>query len=104
MPTIKSGCTTRAATSRRTKRSRLTIGTCGNMTLINLQQIDKVYRLGDTDVPVLKNVSLTVKAGEYVALMGASGSGKTTLMNLLGCLDTPTSGSYCLDGTEVGQL
>ena len=71
------------------------------MPLIELRNIDKTYRLGDVDVPVLKNVSLSIERGEFVALMGASGSGKTTLMNLLGCLDRPTAGSYRFDGVEV---
>ncbi len=74
------------------------------MSLIELQHIDKTYRLGERDVPVLKAVSLQIRQGEFVALMGASGSGKTTLMNLLGCLDQPTSGSYRFDDCEVGKL
>ena len=74
------------------------------MSLIELQHIDKTYRLGDVDVPVLKDVSLKIGQGEFVALMGASGSGKTTLMNLLGCLDQPTAGSYRFEDLEVAQL
>jgi ABC-type lipoprotein export system ATPase subunit len=74
------------------------------MELITLQDIYKTYFLGEVDVPVLKGVSLEISEGEMVALMGASGSGKTTLMNLLGCLDRPTSGRYWLDGEEVSQL
>ena len=73
-------------------------------TLLELQHIDKTYRLGDVDVPVLKDVSLTIRRGEFVALMGASGSGKTTLMNLLGCLDQSTAGSYRFGDMEVAQL
>ena len=64
----------------------------------------KVYVLGDTELHALDGVSLTVEPGEFVAIMGASGSGKSTLMNVLGCLDRPTSGSYVLDGQEVSRL
>jgi ABC-type lipoprotein export system ATPase subunit len=74
------------------------------MDLIVLRDIQKTYYLGEIDVPVLMGVSLDIKAGEMVALMGASGSGKTTLMNLLGCLDRPTGGTYWLDGEEVSML
>jgi ABC-type lipoprotein export system ATPase subunit len=74
------------------------------MDLIKLDDIRKTYFLGQVDVPVLKGVSLAIGRGEMVALMGASGSGKTTLMNILGCLDRPTSGAYWLDGREVGKL
>jgi len=74
------------------------------MELIELQHICKTYHMGDFDVPVLKDVSLTVVPGELVALMGASGSGKSTLINILGCLDRPSSGQYWLDGQEMTRL
>src|SRR5262249_25242258 len=74
------------------------------MDLIALRDIRKTYHLGEVDVPVLKGISLNVAHGELVALMGASGSGKSTLMNLLGCLDRPTSGEYWLNGQEISRF
>lgn len=72
--------------------------------LITCMDLWKIYRLGDVEVQALRGVTLSIDRGEYVAVMGASGSGKSTLMNILGCLDTPTRGTYHLDGQEIGRL
>lgn len=74
------------------------------MALIELIDVSKVYDLGEVKVEALKNLSLTIKEGEYVALVGPSGSGKSTLMNIVGCLDTPTDGRYCFAADEVADL
>ena len=71
--------------------------------LIHCQDLWKVYRLGDIEVQALRGVSLSIKRGGFVAIMGASGSGKSTLMNILGCLDQPTRGTYLLDGLDIGK-
>jgi len=74
------------------------------MSLIRLQNISRRYQMGVETVHALRDVSLEIQRGEYVAIMGPSGSGKSTLMNLIGCLDTPTSGKYELNGSQVSEL
>jgi putative ABC transport system ATP-binding protein len=74
------------------------------MTMLELDHVSKVYSTGAVEVRALDDVSLQVEEGELLAIMGHSGSGKSTMMNILGCLDAPTSGSYRLDGQDVGQL
>lgn len=72
--------------------------------VIELDNVEKVYRTGEVAVKAVRGVSLTVRSGEFAAVMGASGSGKSTLMNLIGCLDRPTAGRFRLDGEDVGAL
>jgi putative ABC transport system ATP-binding protein len=72
--------------------------------MIELQHITKTYTTGDTETTVLNDVSFSIEDGEFVAIMGPSGSGKSTTMHILGCLDTPTTGTYILDGEDVSQL
>lgn len=74
------------------------------MSLISIQNISRRYEMGSETVHALRDVSLNIERGEYVAIMGPSGSGKSTLMNLLGCLDTPTGGRYELNGTDVSEM
>ena len=72
--------------------------------VIVLDNITKVYKAGHTEVPALKGISCRIEQGEMVSITGPSGSGKSTLMNIIGCLDKPTSGRYLLEGTEVSEL
>ena len=72
--------------------------------MIELENITKIYRMGKVEVPALRGITLNIKQGEMVAIIGASGSGKSTLMNIIGFLDQPTLGRYMLDGTDVSQL
>ena len=72
--------------------------------LVELRDVTKVYQMGDIEVNAMAGVSLTIQRGEFTAIMGVSGSGKSTMMNILGCMDVPTSGNYFLDGEDVGRL
>src|ERR671910_57531 len=74
------------------------------MPLIETRDLWKTYVMGEEEIHALRGVSITIERGEYVAIMGPSGSGKSTLMNLIGCLDTPSKGSYLLNGKQVGQM
>src|ERR1044071_8014780 len=74
------------------------------MSLIRLDKISRRYQMGTETIHALREVSLVIERGEYVAIMGPSGSGKSTLMNLIGCLDTPTAGTYELNGVDVSQM
>ena len=92
-------------TSGGTDRGRADDGGAGHgEVLIDVRELCKTYVVGTQSVPAVRGVDLQIRRGEYVAIMGTSGSGKSTLMNMLGCLDTPTSGSYRLNGVEVSTL
>ncbi len=72
--------------------------------MIELENVSKIYQMGKVQVPALQEATLNIKRGEMVAIVGASGSGKSTLMNIIGCLDKPTSGRYIFDGADIGQI
>jgi putative ABC transport system ATP-binding protein len=74
------------------------------MALIETENLWKTYVMGAEEIHALRGVSISIERGEYVAIMGPSGSGKSTLMNLIGCLDTPSKGTYSLNGKQVGQM
>lgn len=74
------------------------------MMLIDIKKLTKVYQLGDIEVPALRGIDLEIKANEYVSIMGPSGSGKSTLMNIIGCLDVSTEGTYVLNGNDVSTM
>ncbi|WP_299484588.1 ABC transporter ATP-binding protein [Acaryochloris sp. IP29b_bin.137] len=87
-----------------TQSAQVVTGGNADQAIIRLEQITKVYGSGETEVRALDGVDLIVNPGEYCSIMGASGSGKSTMMNMIGCLDRPTSGQYFLDGVDVAQL
>lgn len=89
---------------KRLARQPLSVPENGREELIRIEDLVKIYDTGALKVLGLKRINLTIKRGEFVAIMGQSGSGKSTLMNILGCLDRPTMGKYCLDGIDIADL
>lgn len=85
-------------------RSKTSFQQTASHNLIQLQQVNKQYQMGDNTLHALQHINLEIQSGEYIAVLGPSGSGKSTLMNIMGCLDTPTSGDYHLDGKAVKNL
>src|SRR5439155_13936306 len=86
------------------RNNKLSASAISAMSLIRLEKISRRYQMGTETVHALREVSLEIQRGDYVAIMGPSGSGKSTLMNLIGCLDTPTSGQYELNGIQVSEM
>ena len=84
-------------------QSELTPETAAKQALMRVEDVHKYYELGETRVHALRGVSVDIRHGEFVAIMGASGSGKSTFMNMLGCLDRPSSGRYFLEGVDVSK-
>jgi putative ABC transport system ATP-binding protein len=99
--TIKAAVETAAVTETAIKATRAVVTVTD---LIDIRNIKKSYKMGDFELEVLKDINLKIQPKEFVAIIGPSGSGKSTLMNMLGCLDTPTSGEYYLEGQEVSRL
>jgi len=89
---------------RETGKEESIVDELGRKAVIDIQDITKMYRMGEIEVHALRGVSLKIYEGEFLSIMGPSGSGKSTLMNILGCLDQPTSGAYFLDGEDVSKL
>ena len=86
---------------RKNKKQKIEMQAKDSNCIIQMEQVNKSYQMGDTSLHVLKNISMTVRKGEYIAILGPSGSGKSTLMNIIGCMDVMDSGSYLLDGVAI---
>src|SRR4030095_16581749 len=89
---------------RRPRQRRILMTDATHETVIWMKDVHKIYRTGEIETHALRGVSLEVKQGEFIAVMGPSGSGKSTMMNIIGCLDRPTSGTYVLDGVDVSTM